>query len=114
MEPLFVEYFFSHSSQTQPDSWDPYFLHLEELEIEGLMLVDLEPYNTVLGLEIPFGMSRFHRQLSVHVVSTKHSVALLTSPVPNETEVLQNLEMVLVLGGVLLFNGSLGILVEVR
>ncbi|KAJ8091178.1 hypothetical protein PM082_004154 [Marasmius tenuissimus] len=91
-----LECFFSHSLQT--DENNPAFPYLEELDADRLMLVDLEPYDRVLGLEMPFSMARFHRQLSIHVMATKNSVAFLTTPVPNETELLQELGMVLVAG----------------
>ncbi|KAK1227047.1 hypothetical protein PQX77_009957 [Marasmius sp. AFHP31] len=91
-----LEHFFSHSSKTE-DNY-PFFPYLEELDADRLMLADLGPYDRVLGLEMPFSMARFHRQLSIHVVVAKNSVTFLTMPVLNETELLQELGMVLVAG----------------
>ncbi|KAL0057964.1 hypothetical protein AAF712_015373 [Marasmius tenuissimus] len=107
--PTLLECFFSHSSQTD---WHPLLPHLEELNINRLMLADLEPYDRVLGLEMPFSMSRFHRQLRIHVISTKNSVASLTTPVPNEIELLQELGMALVSGTMRINYNAPGALVE--
>ncbi|KAJ8091174.1 hypothetical protein PM082_004150 [Marasmius tenuissimus] len=104
-----LECFFSHSSRT-----DRYlcFPRLEELEIDQLMLVDLEPYDRVLGLEIPFGMSRFHRQLRIHVVSPKNSTNLLSILGPSETELLQELGRALCHGHIRVERGAFGIIIE--
>ncbi|KAK1227042.1 hypothetical protein PQX77_009952 [Marasmius sp. AFHP31] len=105
-----LECFFSHSSRT-----DEYlcFPNLEELEVDQFMLVDLEPYDRVLGLEIPLNMSRFHRQLRVHVVSPKNSVKLLTTLGPSETEFLQELGRALCHGHIRVESGAFRTVIEV-
>ncbi|KAL0564187.1 hypothetical protein V5O48_017865, partial [Marasmius crinis-equi] len=87
-----LECFFSSSLESKAARIFP---NLEELEAK-FMLVDLEPYDRVLGLEIPMNSSRFHHQLRVEVDTTTERVMVIGTPIPNEVEVLYELGMVLV------------------
>ncbi|KAK1224750.1 hypothetical protein PQX77_012334 [Marasmius sp. AFHP31] len=80
--PSLLECFFS-SSYTDTSRSHFFLPHLEELDVSQMLMVDLGPYDRVLGHKFPSNLSCFHHELEIRVNPMKDSIALLTKPVPD-------------------------------